>query len=126
MTTIRTAKESDWKEIRKLIRSFPKQLAQEHLPAAKDFFVAEIDGKIVGCCAVEIYSRKIAEVRSLAIKPGFRGRGIASALVKRCVAKAKAKGVLEVLAITGALEFFDKLGFKAFNREKFALFKVLR
>ena len=124
--TIRAAKESDWREIRKLIRSFPKQLAQEHLPAAKDFFIAEVEGEIVGCCAIEIYSKKIAEVRSLAIKRGYQGRGIASALVRRCVAKARKKDVLEILAITGALEFFDKLGFKAFNKEKFALFKVLR
>lgn len=123
---IRSAKESDWQAIRKLIKSFPKQLAQDHLPKATDFFVAEIDGAIVGCCALEVYSKKIAEVRSLAIKKGFRGRGIAKALVRRCVARARAKGVMEILAITGAVEFFDKLGFKTFNKEKFALFKVLR
>lgn len=124
--TIRAAKESDWSAIRKLIRSFPKQLAQDNLPKPTDFFIAEEEGKIVGCCALEVYSKKIAEVRSLAIKKGFQGRGIATALVRRCVAKAKAKGVLEILAITGALEFFDKLGFRAFNKEKYALFKVLK
>ena len=128
--TIRVARESDWRAIRKLIQSFPTQLAQDNLPSWKDFYVAEESAgrrrAIVGCCALEIYSKKIAEVRSLAIKKSFQGRGIAKALVGKCVAKARAKGVLEVIAITGAFQFFDNLGFKSFNKAKFALFKVLR
>ena len=34
--------------------------------------------------------------------------------------------VREVLAITGVVNLFDKLGFKAFNKEKYALFRVLK
>ena len=31
------------------------------------FWVAEVDGRVVGCCCLEIYSPKIAELRSLAV-----------------------------------------------------------
>ncbi|MDA1230149.1 MAG: GNAT family N-acetyltransferase, partial [Planctomycetota bacterium] len=48
-------------------------------------FVAEIDGKIVGFAALEIYSAKLAEIRSLAVHEGHQGKGIGRRLVQRCV-----------------------------------------
>ena len=121
---IRKGTESDRASILALIRMYPEQLVQDHLPEPEEFFVAEENGEVVACCALEIYSPKIAEVRSLAVKKEFSGKGIASALVQKCVATAKEQRVRQVLAITGAVDFFDKLGFKAFNGEKFALFKI--
>lgn len=41
-------------------------------------FVAEFEGQIVGCAALEIYSWKLAEVRSLAVSSAMQGRGWAS------------------------------------------------
>lgn len=121
---IRSATEADRADVVALIRMFPDQLAQDHLPEMEEFFVAEDESGIFGCCALEVYSPKIAEVRSLAVKEEYRGRGYAKALVEACVARAKERGVRQVLAITAALEFFDKLGFKAFNQEKYALFRI--
>ena len=43
------------------------------------FWVAEVDGRVVGCCCLEVYSPKIAELRSLAVLPEFRGRGLGAA-----------------------------------------------
>ena len=37
------------------------------------FWVAEVDGRVVGCCCLEVYSPKIAELRSLAVLPGVPG-----------------------------------------------------
>ena len=122
---IRKATKKDWQNILRLIREHPKQLMQHHLPRPSEFFVAIADGKIVGCCALEVYSRRLAEVRSLAVMKKYQGNGIASALVERCVAHAKKKGVYEVLSITGALLFFEKRGFRTFNKEKYALLKIL-
>ena len=123
---IRAATSKDRGAIRKLIAAFPRQLMQDNLPAMSDFFVAEEKSEVVGCCAIVVYSPKIAEVRSLAVRKDFGGKGIATRLINACVKKARARNVREILSITGALPLFDKVGFKTFNREKYALFKVLR
>jgi len=73
--------------------------------------VAEVDGDILGCAALEIYSRKLAEIRSLAVKSSAQGRGIGKMLVDACVALAKERGILEVMAITSSDGFFQSCGF---------------
>jgi amino-acid N-acetyltransferase len=65
----------------------------------------------VGFAAVEIYSRKLGEIQSLAVADGYQGNGIGSALVKACVDRAREKGILEVMAISASEEFLRKLGF---------------
>lgn len=74
-------------------------------------FLAEMDGLIVGFAALEIYSRKLAEVRSLAVSPIYQGKGIGKALVNACVQLACEKNILEVMAITASEEFFLACGF---------------
>lgn len=123
--TIRPATPADWDAISALIRSFPEQLMQEHLPEPEEFFVAEEDGVIIACGALEIYSQRLAEVRSFAVLPEHQGKGIASALVDACLARAKERGVYEVLSITGSPAFFEKHGFKTFHSEKYALLNIL-
>ncbi len=122
---IRAAQPAEWPAILTLIRSFPDQLVQDHLPEKDEFFVAEEDGAIVGCCALEIYSQRLAEVRSLAVATEHQGKGIATALVEACVERARERGVYEVLSITGTPAFFEKHGFGTFHNEKYALIKVL-
>lgn len=122
---IRKATEADIEQVRALIRQYPEVLMQDHLPEPGAFFVAEEQRKIIGCCALEIYSQRLAEIRSLAVVKEFQGKGIATALVERCLEAAKGKGVYEVLAITGANSLFGKHGFGTFNNEKYALIKVL-
>lgn len=122
---VRKATNSDWKEIIRLIREHPNQLMQDHLPRNSEFFVAVEDDEIMGCCALEIYSKRLAEVRSLAVSEKYRRSGVATHLVEKCMAHAKKKGIYEVLVITGALPFFEKHGFSTFHEEKYALFKVL-
>jgi amino-acid N-acetyltransferase len=121
----RKATEADFASIRDIVAQFPDTLMQEHLPRADEFYLAEDDGKIIGCCALEVYSQRLAEVRSLAVLPDYRGQGVATTLVEKCLTEADALGVYEVLTITGATSLFEKQGFGSFNKEKFALFKIL-
>lgn len=74
-------------------------------------FLAVADGKIVGFAALEIYSTKLGELRSLAVSSDFQGCGIGKALVQACVELARKKRVFEVMAITSADEFFQRCGF---------------
>ena len=90
-------------------------------------FVAESNGSIVGFAALEIYSAKLAEIRSLAVHEAHQGKGIGRALVRRCVDLAVRRNVLEVMAITSADGFFQACGFDfTLPGEKKALFMQTR
>ena len=119
---IRPARKSDMAALRGLIRLFPQQLVQQNLPRISSFFVASSGGKLIGCCALQVYSKRIAEVRSLAVDPDFQDRGVASKLVLRCTERARERGVREVFAVTSQTAFFERLGFATFRREKTAMF----
>lgn len=121
--TFRDAKPKDLKAIKKLISHYPKELLQVSLPKIGDFFVAEHDGQIIGCCALEVYSKKLAEVRSLAVEEKFQRGGVATRLVKLCLTSARRKKIYEVLTITGIPQLFTRLGFRPFKKQKYALFK---
>jgi N-acetylglutamate synthase-like GNAT family acetyltransferase len=77
----------------------------------ENFFVAEMDGKIIGCAVLEIYSRKLAEIRSLAVAREMQGLGIGKALVEACVKRAQERDIFEVMAITASEDFFKSCGF---------------
>jgi len=89
--------------------------ADELSTLARHGFVATCDYagevQIVGFAAIEIYSKKLAEVQSLAVSPSFQGRGIGRDLVQRCIGRARAEGVLELMAITASEKVFRDVGF---------------
>lgn len=90
-------------------------------------FVAVDGDQVVGFAALEIYSAKLAEVRSLAVHDDYQGRGIGKALVQKCVDLAVKRNILEVMAITSADSFFQKCGFDfTLPGEKKALFMQTR
>lgn len=120
--TVRTAVAADMPLIRGLIREYPKRLVQKDLPRTPSFFIAELDGRVVGCCALQIYSRRLGEVRSLAIHPEFRGMGIGRKLVSACQTRARERRVKQLLAVTSEVMFFECCGFKTFFGERIALF----
>lgn len=112
--------------IRTLIRLFPRQLAQQNLPRVTSFFVASSGSRLVGCCALQVYSKRFAEVRSLSVHPDFQDRGVASRLVQCCIERARERGIRELFAVTSQTSFFERLGFATFRREKTAMFRELR
>jgi N-acetylglutamate synthase-like GNAT family acetyltransferase len=90
-------------------------------------FVATLDGAIVGFAALEIYSAKLAELRSLAVAPQCQGQGIGRQLVAACLDLAQQRRVFEVMAITSTEEFFQRCGFDfTLPGEKKALFLQMR
>ncbi len=65
----------------------------------------------MGFAALEVYSPKLAEIRSLAVAPIHQGRGIGRRLIEACVNRAREKNILEVMAVTATEEFFQRCGF---------------
>jgi amino-acid N-acetyltransferase len=93
----------------------------------EDGFVAIADGRIVGFAALEIYSNKLGEIRSLAVDPAYQRHGIGRALVEACLQRARDRRVFEVMAVTSTEEFFQKCGFHfTLPGEKKALFLQTR
>ena len=74
-------------------------------------FIARLDGDIVGCAALEIYNKKLCEIRSLAVDPSAQGLGIGKKLVIACVDLAERRGIYEIMAISAAEDFFKSCGF---------------
>ena len=77
-----------------------------------DWLVAEEWGQIAGCVSLVPFNGSLCEVRSLAVHPAYRGRGIASALVREALALAERRGIERVLVLTRAAPLFEKLGFR--------------
>ncbi|TWT56836.1 Amino-acid acetyltransferase [Thalassoglobus neptunius] len=90
-------------------------------------FVAEVNDQIVGFVTLEIYSRKLAEVRSLCVRPIMQGQGIGKKLINACIELARERNVFEVMAITSTDQFFRTCGFDfTLPGEKKALFLQTR
>lgn len=127
--TIRTATRDDIDAIIAFIEPFVESgfllertvdEVDEWLP---NYYLAVVDGEIVGCAALEIYSKKLAEIRSLAVSPKMQGMGIGKMLVNACVELAREKNILEVMVITSNEHFFKAVGFDyTMTGEKKALF----
>ena len=126
---IRTAVQTDIPALEAFLKPFvaarkllPRTIDELHELLA-NFYVAELDGEIVGCAALEIYSWKLAEIRSLAVDPNTQGMGVGRKLVQACVERAHERNILEVMAITSADGFFMSCGFDyTLPGEKKALF----
>ncbi|MBI4035838.1 GNAT family N-acetyltransferase [Candidatus Daviesbacteria bacterium] len=90
-----------------------------------NFFVYEQEGEVIGCCSLEIYSQKIAEIRSLVVTFKYRNKGIGTSLVQYCLNEAKRKNIYQVLSVTDKCDLFGKLGFKTEMDEKQVMFMNL-
>jgi amino-acid N-acetyltransferase len=81
------------------------------------FCIAEVDGKVVGCCALAVIWSDLAEIKSLAVDEAFQNKGIGKALVDMAVEQAKILGVQKVFALTLVPKFFEKHGFTIVDKK---------
>lgn len=130
---VRPATREDLPALEKLIADFVE--ANRLLPRTQDElqdlipfgFVACKGDQLVGFAALEIYSAKLAEIRSLAVVPEMQSKGLGRMLVQECVELARHRNVLEVMAITSSDSFFRACGFDfTLPGEKKALFMQTR
>ena len=86
-------------------------------------FLAFAGDEIVGFAAVEVYSKKLAELQCLAVSPAHRRKGIGKQLVNYCCEAAAKFGVRELMAISASDEMFVACGFDySLPNQKRALF----
>ncbi len=114
---IRTAILDDAEEMRELIAIYAKKdiMLPRNLSSIyegiREYFVAEEKGKILGCCALKIVWKDLAEVRSLAVKPRHTKKKIGRKLLARCIKEARKMKIKTVFTLTLNPEFFKRNGF---------------
>ncbi len=115
--TIRKAAIQDCGPILKLVNDLALlQILLPRSPASvieniRDFFIAEIDGKMIGCGALHIVWTDLAEVRSIAVHPHAHKGGIGRKMIDLMVAEATQLGIPKLFAFTYAQAFFERVGF---------------
>ncbi|MCG3180293.1 MAG: Amino-acid acetyltransferase [Phycisphaerae bacterium] len=83
----------------------------------RQFVVYEQDGEVLGCCALEIVWRDLAEVKSLAVRDDARGRGIGRVLVEAAETEGRRLGLDRLFALTREEQFFYRLGYQIVPKE---------
>ncbi len=112
---INNATSKDLADIKMVLEEsgLPSQDCEPHLT---NFFVAEVDARMVGVGGLELRGID-GLVRSIAVLPAFRGRGIGRALFQRIADRAIRSGIHRLYLLTETAEdYFTKLGFAPIAR----------
>lgn len=127
MTQIRKATLSDIHSVTELINSYARNgtmLPRTEFEMAeniRDFVVAGEYGQIVGCAALHFYTPYSGEIRSLAVDPKLKTRGIGRMLVEALEAEAREHDLASMFAFTYVDGFFRKMGFAEVDRAELPL-----
>lgn len=117
--TFRRASLADAEEIEALLTI--SQLPLDGVRAALEgFVVAEGEGRIVGVAGIEegTVRGEHALLRSVAVDPTWRGKGLGQSLVARAIAVAESRGVSALYLLTTTAEgYFPTFGFVPTARE---------
>jgi amino-acid N-acetyltransferase len=116
--TIRRARTGDVRAIRRLVDVYTvdRRLLSKATVAlfedVQEFWVAEApDGSVAGCGAVHVMWEDLAEVRTVAVDPAYRGQRIGHRLVTTLLDAARDLGVERVFVLTFETAFFGSFGF---------------
>jgi amino-acid N-acetyltransferase len=78
----------------------------------RDFWVARLNGELIGCVSLHLLWGDLAEIKSLAVREDRQTKGVGSVLVRTCLDDARAIGLPKVFALTYKPGFFERLGFQ--------------
>jgi len=125
------AKLSDISTMQKMVVSEVKdgvileRNADEVATNIRSYVLAKIDGVLVGYAALHIHSERLAEIRSLIVKDGYRGQNIGKKIVEFTLKEAKELKVSEeVLVLTYLSQFFIKMDFVEIAKESIPEHKI--
>lgn len=118
-----SAKITDAKAIYSLINSYAEEdkmlfRSMADIYNLQSFTVAELNGRVVGCCALQVIWSDLAEIKSLAVDQTNTQKGIGSDLVAAAVEQAAKLGAERVFALTLYPDFFVKQGFEVIQKDK--------
>ena len=111
----RQAVPGDWQAVKELLgsSSLPLDGAQQHLA---DFLLAFDGGTLAACSGLECYG-DIALLRSVAVTPNHRGKGLGRTLCGRLLTSARQRNIRTLVLLTdSAQSFFAQMGFEVVPR----------
>ncbi|MBF6173981.1 amino-acid N-acetyltransferase [Nocardia blacklockiae] len=113
---VRRARTSDVPDIKTLVDVYAgKILLEKNLvtlyEAVQEFWVAELDGRVVGCGALHVLWADLGEVRTVAVHPSVKGKGIGGLIVDKLVATARELELRRLFVLTFEVDFFERHGF---------------
>ena len=114
--TVRPARPDDLPRVEALLRAsdLPLDGVAEALPT---FVVAEYEGRLVGVAGLEC-CRENALLRSVAVDPEWRSRGLGRQLVTRVISEAEKRGINALYLLTQTAEhYFPSFGFQKVSRD---------
>lgn len=114
--TVRRARTSDVPEIKRLVDIYSGRILLEKnlvtlYEAVQEFWVAELGGAVVGCGALHVLWSDLGEVRTVAVDPIHKGKGIGHAIVDRLLAVARELALQRLFVLTFETDFFSRHGF---------------
>jgi amino-acid N-acetyltransferase len=115
--TIRRARADEVLEILALFdgevkagRMLPRN-ADEMIRQIENWMVAVDGDTVVGCVSLVFFTDELCELRSLAVRPEYRGGGLGGRLIRMAVEMARVRGMRRVLTLTRAVRVFELNGF---------------
>jgi amino-acid N-acetyltransferase len=120
---IRRATMADAKGIHNLITYYAERGRMLHrslesvYERLRDFQVCVEGEQVLGCAALQISWKDLGEIRSLAVAPSQRGKGVGKILVRRVAREGRSIGLKKIFALTYEPEFFRRVGFVDIDRE---------
>ncbi len=113
---VRRARTSDVPGIKRLVDTYAgKILLEKNLvtlyESVQEFWVAELDGELAGCGALHVLWADLGEVRTVAVDPRVKGRGVGHAVVAKLLDQARELQLERVFVLTFETGFFGRHGF---------------
>ncbi|WP_197415871.1 amino-acid N-acetyltransferase [Mycobacterium sp. IS-1742] len=113
---VRRARTSDVPAIKGLVDIYAgKILLEKNLvniyEAVQEFWVAELHDELIGCGALHVLWADLGEVRTVAVHPKVRGRGVGHLIVERLLDVARELRLERIFVLTFEVEFFARHGF---------------
>lgn len=120
---LRKATIEDVEKIYKIINEFaaknvmlPRSLSELY-ENIRDFFVFIQNDALVGCAALHIFWKDLAEIKSVAVVESSQRAGVGRKLVNACIREARKLRIAKMFVLTYVPEFFEKCGFTKVEKE---------
>lgn len=123
--SVRRARTADVRNIRAFIDAYAPERKLLNKPTVtlfedvQEFWVADASAAegadheafVVGCGALHVMWEDLAEVRTLAVDPKYRGSGVGHLVLERLLQTARELGIRRVFCLTFEVAFFARHGF---------------
>jgi amino-acid N-acetyltransferase len=114
--SLRRARTSDVPAIKALVDIYAGRILLEKnlvtlYESVQEFWVAEYEGELIGCGALHVLWADLGEVRTVAVHPKVKGRGVGHLVVDRLLDVARDLRLSRIFVLTFEVDFFARHGF---------------